>query len=282
MLDKVQRLHGDLARPGRLDGGAGTLQRRTKLRPPAAPCAHRARRGDALRRGRQAGHDLLGLHRRRQPARRLSRQPAGRRRGPPSRDRRRSWSRRLPSLAGGTAHELVAVAAAGAAPAADAGAARLAGAALPAAPRALSRSRSPRTGAQPVRAPAARAAADARRHAAAGQREPAARTGAPHRRSGAARRRLRGRHRRTGRRDRGRRRRARRSSAAPARNRCPPPGVNVADKADDKGGAKGPDEQNKDKAPARRTSRQERRQRRTSPSRWSCRRRPSRSRISPS
>ena len=54
MLDKVQRLHGELARPRRRDGEPRTLQRRAQLRPPAAPCTHRARRGNALRRGRQA------------------------------------------------------------------------------------------------------------------------------------------------------------------------------------------------------------------------------------
>ena len=57
----VQRLHGDLATLAEFDGGAAALRRRAQLRPPAAPRADRAGRGDALRRRRQAGDDLLGL-----------------------------------------------------------------------------------------------------------------------------------------------------------------------------------------------------------------------------
>ena len=92
--------------------------------------------------------------------------------------------------------DLVAVAAARAAPAVVAGAARLAGPPLSAAPGSEPRSRGTRSGAELRRPPAARAAADARRHPAQRQRGPAARTGAPHRRTGATRRRLRRRDRR--------------------------------------------------------------------------------------
>jgi len=49
------------SRSRRLDGSAAAVQRRTQLRPPAAPCADGPGRGRALYRGRQAGHDLLGF-----------------------------------------------------------------------------------------------------------------------------------------------------------------------------------------------------------------------------
>ena len=111
-------------------------------------------------------------------------------------------------VAGRPAHELVAVAAAGAAPAADAGAASpgwcgpTCRVSNPISKPKPANARSSLSVRQPLELQQTRV-----EHAAAGQREPAARAGPPHRRSGAARRRLRGRHHRTGR---------RRSSAAVA------------------------------------------------------------------
>ena len=184
------------------DGGTAAVQRRTQLRPPAAPCADGAGRGCALYRRRQAGHDLLGLQRRRRSPRRVPGKPAG---GATSRAGDSAGRSRLGPRRCRRRYTLgvVAVGSAGRAAAAHAGAARLAGAALPAPSRTLSRGRSARPCAEPCRAPAARAAADPRQHAAAGQRKSAARTRPPDRRAVTPRRRLRGRHRWPGRRDRG-------------------------------------------------------------------------------
>ena len=193
---------------------------------------------------------------------------------------------------------VVAVGSAGRAAAAHAGAARLAGAALPAASRTLSRSRSARPCAEPCRAPAARAAADARQHAAAGQRKPAARTRPPDRRAVTPRRRLRGRHRRPGRHDRGRREwpadrtrrgarhaaRRRRQRGRQGRGQGPGQGSRQGPRRQEcrQGQRQGTRSARQDHPRTRARTRTRPPPPRTSPSRWSCRPRPSRSRTSPS
>ena len=196
--------HGASGRP---DGSAGEVRRRTQLRAPAASRAERPRRGSAARGRRPPGHDLLGLRRRRDPARRVPGHGAGTVAAGPA-----AQSRLVPrggdglgtgprDVDDGPAHGVVAVASAGRSPSSAAGVPGVAGPSLPAARRESPRCGGPRRRAQPVGAPAGRPAADALRHAAARQRAAAPRTRAPDRRSGAARRRLRGGNRRPGRRD---------------------------------------------------------------------------------